>query len=674
MKGLNTSLLLILAGLIVGIVSGKLHSFSLSSILLAQATAFIFFLLIHLIFLRKKSVLTGIAAFLLFGSIGLSVYTLSSPLLSEQHYLNQPKITPRANLVIVLDEQLAPGNSQARFIGKMLELNGKTTTGKVLLSIPRDTSANTTNLETGNVLYVNASLQTEFPMQAPYQFDYGSYLRNKGIFGQIRLERDSFIKFTEKENSSEYSAHGFRSYLKSKLNRYQLSPDTKAITYALLLGERQDLSPQLRQSYVDAGVIHILAVSGLHVGILMLLVQFLLKPLGNSKKTRLVRLLIVLTTIWLFAILTGLSPSVLRAATMFSFLQIGLVYSQRRSGYNALIASALILLLISPRLLFEVGFQLSYAAVFFIMWLYPKIENLWLPKPKILRYYWQLICVSLAAQVGVLPLSLYYFHQFPGLFLLANMVVLPILGFILIYGIGILILAVLNLLPDFLIRVYDFILQLLNSFIELIAQADPFILKSIYFPLILIPVCYMLIFCLGRLIQKRNYTRLSGLLIAGAILPLTLLVLKLKQKEEFYILNSYRTTSLANVGSSNHLVFHLNDEKMDLSRITKGFTENLQLQNITTERLKPIYNTPEGPLLLVDSLGIYELNELKPQYILLIQSPKINLDRLITYFPQAILIADASNYKSYVKRWEATCEKRKIPFHSTYEKGFYSLE
>ena len=121
---------------------------------------------------------------------------------------------------------------------------------------------------------------------------------------------------------------------------------------------------------------------------------------------------------------------------MFSFLQIGLVYGQRRSGYNALIASALILLLINPRLLFEVGFQLSYAAVFFIMWLYPKIENLWLPKSKILRYYWQLICVSLAAQVGVLPLSLYYFHQFPGLFLLANMVVLPILGFILEFNIS----------------------------------------------------------------------------------------------------------------------------------------------------------------------------------------------------------------------------------------------
>ena len=676
MKGLNTTLLLLLTGLLAGIVYASTFQPSLKSALVLLPVSLLIFGLLHVFHLHKQStsVFTGAAAVLVFFSLGLLAQTLSNPLRLPNHYINQTDLNADSNFVIELEERLAPGNSQARFTAQVLQHNTAAATGKILVTIPKDSINRALDLDVGNLLYVDALLQTRFPVNAPYQFDYGAYLKSKGIFGQIRLTKDSFIKISSDANSSKFSAHRFRSYLKSKLNHYELSPDSKAITYALLLGERQDLSPQLRQSYVDAGVIHILAVSGLHVGILMLIVQFLLKPLGNQKKTRLLRMLIVLAVIWLFAILTGLSPSVLRAATMFSFLQIGLVYGQRRAGYNALIASALILLLINPNLLLDVGFQLSYTAVFFIMWLYPKLETVWKPKNKILGYYWQLICVSLAAQVGVLPLSLYYFHQFPGLFLIANLVVLPVLGFILIYGILILILALPEWLPKLMVDAYDFILRLLNNSIGLISQADYFIFKSIYFPLALIPSTYLLVFGLGKITEKFNFKNVSRFLIAGAIFPLVLLALKLKQQNEFYILNSYRSTSLANVDEANNLSLYLNSKTIDTSRIIKGFKENLQIKKISIQPLKSIYNTPEGPLLIIDSLAIYQLKELQPKYILLTQSPKVNLDRLIAYFPQAILIADASNYRSYVKRWKATCEKRKIPFHSTYEKGFYSLD
>ena len=223
-------------------------------------------------------------------------------------------------------------------------------------------------------------------------------------------------------------------------------------------------------------------------------------------------------------------------------------------------------------------------------------------------------------------------------------------------------------------KIYDFTLQLLNSFIELISQADPFIFRNIYFPLILIPVLYLLTFSLGRLIQKINYKNLSRFLIVCALLPLTLLALKLKQNEQFYILNTYRSTSLAQVKGSNNLLLYLNDEKTDISKISNGFMENLQIKEIRTKSLESIYNTPDRPLLVVDSLAIYQLKELQPGYILLTQSPKINLDRLMQLFPNATIIADASNYRSYVKRWEETCKKREIPFHNTYEKGFYKID
>ncbi len=610
----------------------------------------------------------------MFSSLGMILFTLSDPINSYSHYLNFPESASRANYIVELKEQLAPGKSDTRFIAQVIKLNDREVTGNIVLNIFRDSLNTPTLLETRDLIYFNGNLQTQFPQQAPYQFDYGNYLKNKGIYGQISLSKNHFLKLRNDHESKMFQVKQIHEFLKTRLNNYKLNPDSKAIILALVLGERQDLSPQLRQNYIDAGVIHILAVSGLHVGILMLLVQFLLKPLGNRRKMRIIRLVLVLSVIWLFAAIAGFSPSILRAATMFTFLQIGTTFGQRRSGYNALIASALVLLLIKPQLLFEVGFQLSYAAVFFIMWLYPKIEILWSPKSKILRYYWQLVCVSLAAQVGVLPLSLYYFHQFPGLFLAANIVVLPALGFVLIFGIVIFVLLSIGLLPEFLLNFYDLLLQLMNNIISSIARAETFIFKDIYFPFYLLPVVYLIIFQTGFLLEKFNYRTIKRLLMGSLILPLMLLVLKFSQSEQFYITNSHRSTALFELDGANQLYIYQNSKNGISSSMTKGFLEKLQISKIEHDSLTHLYNTPGGTLLVVDSLGLYEFKTIKPNYILLSNSPKINLDRLLNIYQNAVIIADASNYRSYVERWKLTCLKLKIPFHNTYEKGFYKIE
>ena len=676
MRGLNTTLILALFALILGIILGNYFMPEIKLSLWILSSSIILFVLIH-IFLslkNKQSVLSGISILLIFGSLAITLVVASNPLNQKVHYLNLSDSANRSNYIVELKERLASGKSDARFVAQVIKLNDRKVTGKIVLSILKDSLNPVIQLETGDYLYFKGRLQTQFPQNAPYQFNYGNYLKNKGIYGQISLSENSFFTLEGYKEPKKFQISQIHKYLKSKLNKHNLNPDSKAIILALLLGERQDLSPQIRQDYIDAGVIHILAVSGLHVGILMLLVQFLLKPLGNLKKARIFRLVIVLGVIWFFAAIAGFSPSVLRAATMFTFLQIGIQIGQRRSGYNALIASAVILLLIKPQLLFEVGFQLSYAAVFFIMWLYPKIETLWKPKNKLLRYYWQLICVSLAAQMGVLPLSLYYFHQFPGLFLIANIIVLPALGIILIYGIALLVLLSLGLLPELLLNLYDLILQLLNRIISSIAQAESFIFKDIYFPSLLLLVVYLLIFQTGFLLERFNYRNIKRLLICSVILPLILLVLKFRQSEQFYIINTYRSTALLEVDQTNQLIVHQRDESSISNSISKGFFENLQILKFKHDTLNHVYNTRNGTLLIIDSLGVYELETLKPNYILLTQSPKINLDRLIDFHQDITLIADASNYRSYVQRWEITCLKRKIPFHNTYEKGFYKIE
>ena len=153
--------------------------------------------------------------------------------------------------------------------------------------------------------------------------------------------------------------------------------------------------------------------------------------------------------LWCFALIAGMSASVVRAVTMFSFVAVGLSFKRRKTILFSLISSAFLLLLVKPMFLFDVGFQLSYLAVFGIVWVQPKLANLFNCKYWFFRKVWSMCSVSIAAQMGVLPLSLYYFHQFPGLFFLSNVLIIPFLGAILMGGILVIILALSNMLPPF---------------------------------------------------------------------------------------------------------------------------------------------------------------------------------------------------------------------------------
>jgi competence protein ComEC len=161
-------------------------------------------------------------------------------------------------------------------------------------------------------------------------------------------------------------------------------------------------------------------VSGLHIGLILLFVTFVLKPIPNNKKGSVLKLIITLSSLWLFGILAGLAPSVVRSVTMFSFVAIGQHLRRSVNIYHTLLVSILLILLVQPSFLFDVGFQLSYLALFFILWFQPLLSRLWKPKNKISNYFWDILSVSFAAQIGTIPLSLYYFHQFPGLFFITN--------------------------------------------------------------------------------------------------------------------------------------------------------------------------------------------------------------------------------------------------------------
>lgn len=258
-------------------------------------------------------------------------------------------------------------------------------------------------------------------------FDYGRYLEVQGVSGTAVAFRGDWIRLPRTgELSFRQRALFIREAIVEKYRAWGLKDEVLAVVSALTVGDKSELTPELKATYSAAGVSHILALSGLHIGILAMILTMLLYPLRYVRGGKTGTALAVVCLLWGFAVMTGLSPSVVRAVTMFTlYIIASLLVEDRFSGGHALVLAAFLMLLYQPLYLFDVSFQLSFTAVLSIILFYP-IFSAKTVRNKPVRYVWNTMAVSLAAQLGTLPLVLYYFGAFPTYFLLSNLVVTPL--------------------------------------------------------------------------------------------------------------------------------------------------------------------------------------------------------------------------------------------------------
>jgi len=296
--------------------------------------------------------------------------------------------------------------------------------GQILLYL-RDTQY-TENI-IGKQLYINREKIGEIDgPKNPNQFDYAAFLAAKGIFHQAFLTTSDYV-FSPKapRNSFLRMMAIFRQRLIENLA--YLPENTKAVAEALLLGYKENINNETRNAFSKTGTMHILAVSGLHVGIIYWVLEkvlFFIFGLKNGR-ARFFKTISLLLGLWSYAFLTGMPPSVMRAALMFSVVAIGNNILRPNNIYNNVLLSAFILLLFSPQLLFDLSFQLSYAAVFGIITFQPIFSQWMYVKNKVLKFFWNLTTVSLAAQISTFPITLYYFNQMPIIFLISNLIAIP---------------------------------------------------------------------------------------------------------------------------------------------------------------------------------------------------------------------------------------------------------
>lgn len=379
-------------------------------------------------------------------------------------------------------------------------------TGKVMLYQPVEDSLSL--LHYGDQVLIKGVPRLIQPPANPHEFDYRQHLAIKNIYHQQYLSRENFIKYGQHPDWSLLAfSHELREKSKNILLLNMPTQEAAGIALALTLGIKDYLDDTVSQSYAATGAMHVLAVSGLHVGIIYLILIFLLKPLLYIPHAGVwLRAGICIAILWFYALLAGCSPSVLRAVTMFTFIIIAQSTRRQTNIFNTLAVSAFFLLCYDPLLIFSVGFQLSYLAVAGIVYLQPKIYrwfdfNLWLPDK-----IWSLTSVSIAAQLATFPISLYYFHQFPVYFWLSNLLVIPAAFVILCLGLFTILIGWIFpsavLLPGWLL---DKIITVVNLGITAIESMPISTWQAISIDLSQMVLVYGLIFCILLLLHYRQF-------------------------------------------------------------------------------------------------------------------------------------------------------------------------
>jgi len=678
MKVLQFPLTRITLGFLAGILVAYYFKPNSPLVFTFLFVAFFTFSVVYLISKNKvlNPIYFGFLTYFLSFGIGATDQIIHTNSFQKSNYIHSKAIFDKPHLVsVTIREKLRSSSFNDRYIVLVNQVDHSVNTGRILLNIRKDSLNHP--LEIGTHLQISGNLYQSGPLKNPNQFDYGKYLESKKIYAQMYADVSEIKVGSVIEKDVWYYTSKLRTKIIRNLEKINFNKDELNVAIALILGQQQDISPEIIKDYQFAGAVHILSVSGLHIGFILLFVTFLLKPFPNTKRGSFIKLIIILFSLFSFGLIAGLAPSVLRSVTMFSFVAIGMYLRRSTNIFHTLLVSMLLILLFEPSFLFDVGFQLSYVALFFILWLQPLLAQLWKPKNKITNYFWEILTVSFAAQIGTLPLSIYYFHQFPGLFFVTNLVIIPFLSVIMALGVLVMVLASFDFVPVFLAKSLEWSIYILNQIINSIASLEQFIFRDIPFNWQLLLSLYLLIITMVIWFKKPSFNRLASALIAAIIFQITYFQTHwtVKNQNELVVFNSKKNTLIAERNGDN-VAFIANDSLLKTASKNKMLSTYLMgnFSHLTSKKkLQNLIYFNENKILILDSLGVYP-TAIRPDIVVITQSPKINLERFLQTTKPKIVVADASNYRTIQQLWKATCLKAKIPFHDTGEKGFYRLE
>ncbi|MEW6469834.1 MAG: ComEC/Rec2 family competence protein [Bacteroidota bacterium] len=603
---------------------------------------------------------------------GLALVKISEPLLEKERSL---KVA--ASVMAVHDS------------GKWIPVSGR-----AMLYFEKDTAA--ARIKYGDRILVKADFAVVKPPQNPSEFNYKQYLSFHNIHHQAYVPSDCW-KFTGKNEGYDLFRYSYslRDELLDVMKENGITGDEFAVASALVLGYEDKLDADIISAYASTGALHVLSVSGLHVGILYLILSFLFAFLNRIRYGPVVKAVVLLLSLWFYALLTGLSPSVLRAVTMFSFIVIGVTFRYHTNIFNTLAVSCFALLLYNPYLVMEVGFQLSYLAVFGIVYIQPKLYDWWRPDNWLLDKIWTITSVSIAAQLATFPLGLLYFHQFPNLFLFSNLIVIPLSMLVLFLGIVLFLVSKLTW-PAFLAgQAISWTTWLLNRSVQWMEDIPNAIIQGVSISIAETWLIYAVIalFVLFLVLKRKAYLYYS---LMGLIVVLGLQAIQsfMENRQKRFVVYSVPGMSAidfisgkrnilyadsALLSNPGRMLFHVKHNWWD-----SGIKENLLVKSgaLVKEDVlyarncfiqfydKRIIRLARGYTLP----AIRNEQPVKAEAIVLSHNCNVAIKTLKRIFDARIVIIDASNRPSRVKKWKMQCEELGIDYHVVAEKGAFVLE
>lgn len=594
-------------------------------------------------------------------------------------------------LIVTVDEPLAEKARSYKADAVVNFLNADENkipvTGKIILYFKKDLLSDSLlrKITYGSQITFSKPLQEIKNSGNPGGFDYKKYCLVQEITHQVYLRSDEFTVLpTKNENALNRFLYATREKVIQIIRKNIPGKKEQSLAEALLIGYKNDLDRTLVQSYTNTGVVHLIVIAGLHLGLIYWLLLLMAKPLKRKKYGKWIRPVFVISGLWIFSLLTGAHPPVLRAAVMFTCVMIAESFGKKTSIYNTLSLSAFILLCYNPYWVMDAGFQLSYAAVVSIVTFVKPISDLLYIQNKILDYAWKLMSVSIAAQIFTLPFSIYHFHQFPNYFLITNFLAVPLACMTLIGEVILCMISFVPFLASLTGKILSFMIWVLNSYIERIESLPYSLWDGLYMT---IPQTILLIVCIAGisfwLMEKRKTGFKVGMItLFGFVLLRSISFFQTNEQQKIIVYNVPQRQAIDFidgrkyffVGDSDLLEddflrnFHLKPSRV-LHRIEPVSTVNnlLQQDNYFVFRKKKI--------LLLDKNISYSPSEEKTIIDLLIisRNPKIYISALTNSMIIRQIVFDGSAPSWKMNFWKKDCDSLHIPYHDVNEKGAFVM-
>jgi len=557
--------------------------------------------------------------------------------------------------------------------------------GKLLAYFEKD--SNVQKLVFGDRLIIQSYINPVKHSGNPKTFNYKRYLAFRDIHFQTYIQSGKFEILEHGKGPWIYQfSNNLRSRLLAVYQKNNITGDEFAVLSALTLGYKEELSTDIRESFSTSGAMHILAVSGLHVGIIYIILVRILFFLQRNKYGRIIQSLLIIFTLFFYAFLTGLSSSVLRATIMFSIMALGKIFIRQSNIYNTIFFSAFVMLLVNPYSIMNVGFQLSYLAVFSIVFFYPKIYSLLEVKHTFADKIWQLIAVAFAAQIGTFPLTMYYFHQFPVYFILANIFIIPLAMLLIYFAVILLLLSPLEILVKPLSIAVKYITYGLNFSVKTISELPFAKIQDIQFDWVEVMILFVVVlFIMFFILSKRmNYFRVAILFFLFS--PLYNISSKYIQSKEscFVVYNIPKISAIDFVrNNKNQLFINTNIKSAgDFVKYNiKPFWNYYQIENPEIKQLNEepfhyyVFNEQKIVQINNNWLTQYHPNKkLEVDYIILSENADVRIKELVRYIKSKMIIFDSSNNFYTIARWKEQSKVLGIDYYDISEQGAFILK